>query len=257
MSNGTNPGNGIPRLPIESEHRAIRKMNTKITISLLAMAGALLLAAGCGKTEKAAPPASTNAPAPASDAAVEAKKAAEAARKAELEKAAETAKAAEAQLKAEAEKVALAAKAAEAQRMEEAEKAAAKLAESEKLAAKAVEDAKVAAQKLQAAEEQAAAKVAAATTASQTLTQKALSAIQQPGQIEALIASAKNLTGQNKYAEALNIVAELAKLKLTPEQQVMVDQVKQMAEQQMAKAMAAKATDAAVQGVRDLMGDKK
>ena len=233
-------------------------MKTKITISVLAIGGALALAAGCGKTEKAPPPAATNAPAPASDAATEVKTTAEATRKAELSKAAETAKAAEAQLKAEAEKMALAAKAAEAQRQAEAATASAKLAEAEKVAAATVEDAKVAAQKVQAdAERVAAAKVAAANTATESLTQKALSVIQQPGQIESLIASAKNLTGQNKYAEALKIVAELAKLKLTPEQQVLVDQVKQLAEQQMAKALAAKATGAATQALEDAMGEKK
>lgn len=232
-------------------------MKTRTTISLLAVGGALVLAAGCGKTEKAAPSAA-NAPAPASDATSDSVKAAEAARKAELDKAAETAKAAEAQLKAEAEKAALAAKAAEAQRLAEAEKAAAKLAESEKVAAQAVADAKIAAQKLQAdAEQAAAAKVADAKTATETLTQKALSAIQQPGQIESLIASAKNLTGQNKYAEALTIVGELVKLKLTPEQRVMVDQVKQLAEQQMAKAMAAKTADSAATALGDAMGEKK
>ena len=95
------------------------------------------------------------------------------------------------------------------------------------------------------AEQAAATKVAEANTASASLAQQALSVLQQPGQVEKLIASAKNLTGQNKYAEALKIVAELAKLKLSPEQQAMVDQVKQVAEQQFAKAMAAKAADAA------------
>jgi len=233
-------------------------MKTKITISLLAVGGAMVLAAGCGKTENAVPPAATNAPAPAADAATEAKMAAEAARKAEMDKVAERAKVAEAQLRAEEEKTALAAKEAEAQRLAEVEKAATKLAEAEKAAAQAAVDAKVAAEKLQAdAQQAAAAKVAAANTATESLTQKALSAIQQPGQIESLIASAKNLTGQNKYAEALKIVAELAKLKLSPEQQAMVDQVKQLAEQQMAKTMAAKATGAATQAFDDAMGEKK
>jgi len=220
---GANSGNWIPRPSIGPKWRIHRTMKTKITISLLAIGGALVLAAGCGKTEKAPPPAATNATAPASDAATAVKTTVEATRKAELSKAAETAKAAEAQLKAEAEKAALAAKAVEAQRLAEAEKTAAKLAEAEKVAAATVEDAKVAAQKVQAdAAQAAAAKVEEANTATASLAQQALSAIQQPGQIESLIASAKNLTGQNKYAEALKIVAELAKLKLSPEQQVLV-----------------------------------
>jgi hypothetical protein len=233
-------------------------MKTKIMISVLAMGGALALAAGCGNSEKSAQPVAANAPAPASDAAMEQQKATEAARKTELDKATEAAKAAEAQLKVEAEKAALAAKAAEAQRQAEADKAATKLAEAEKVAAATVADAKVAAQKLQAdAQQAAAAKVEEANTATASLAQQALSAIQQPGQVEKLIASAKNLTGQNKYAEALKIVAELAKLKLSPEQQAMVDQVKQVAEQQMAKALAAKATGAATQALEDALGEKK
>jgi len=168
------------------------------------------------------------------------------------------AKAAEAQLKEEAEKVALAAKEAEALRMAEAEKAAAKLAEAERTVTQAAADAKVAAQQLQADVEQVATtKAAEANTATASLAQQAFSVLQQPGQVEKLIASAKNLTGQNKYAEALKIVAELAKLKLSPEQQAMVDQVKQVAEQQFAKAMAAKAADAAAPATDIPTGEQK
>ncbi len=220
MPIGTDPENGFHDSR-SSPKESYRTMKTKTMISMLAM-GVLALSAGCGKNDKSAQPAAANAPAPSSDAALEETKSTEVARTAELEKAAARAKAAAAQLKAEAEK------------------SAAKLAESEKVATAAVADAKAAAQKLQAkAEQTVAAKAVEANAATETLTQKALSAIQQPGQIESLIASAKNLTGQNKYAEALKIVAELAKLKLSPEQQAMVDQVKQVAEQQMAKALAA------------------
>ena len=215
-----------------------RNMKTKITISLLAIGGSLLLAAGCGKTEKSAPPTTSNAPAQTRDAAAEAQAAA--VRSAELDKAAEMAKASEAKLKAEAEQ------------------AAAKLAEAEKAASQVADDTKAATQKLQADAEQAvAAKTSQTSAATASLAQQALSAIQQPGQVEQLIVSAKNLTGQNKYAEALKIVAELAKLKLTPEQQAMVDQLKQVAEQQMTKALAAKATDAATQALDDAMQEKK
>ena len=234
--------------PRSKRKKEYTTMKTRNTISWLALASALVLAAGCGKTETAAPPAATTTPAPTSEAATEARTAAEAARKAELDKAVEMAKAAEAQLTEEAEKVALAAKEAEALRVAEAEKAAAKLAEAERTVTQAAADAKVAAQQLQADVEQVATtKAAEANTATASLAQQAFSVLQQPGQVEKLIASAKNLTGQNKYAEALKIVAELAKLKLSPEQQAMVDQLKQVAEQQMAKAMAAKAAGAAVQ----------
>jgi len=227
-------------------------MKTKIIISVLAMGGALALAAGCGNNEKSAQPVAGNAPAPASDAAMAQQKATEAARKAELDKAAETL------LKVEAEKAALAAKAAEAQRLAEEERAAAKLAEAEKVAAQAAADTKAAAQKIQDdAQQAAAAKGSETRSATAALAQQALSVIQQPGQVEKLIASAKALTGQNKYSEALKIVAELAKLKLTPEQQAMVDQVKQLAEQQMVKAMATKATGAATKALEDAMGEKK
>ena len=233
-------------------------MNTKITISMLAIGGALALATGCGRNEKSAQPVAANAPAPASDAATEAKMVADAARKAELDKAAEAARTAEALLKAEAEKAALAAKAAEAQRLVEEESAVAKLAEAEKVAAQAAADTKAAAQRIQDDAQQAAStKGSETSSATAALTQQALSVIQQPGQVEKLIASAKALTGQNKYAEALKIVAELAKLKLTPEQQAMVDQVKQLAEQQMVKAMAAKAAGAATKALEDAMGEKK
>jgi dsDNA-specific endonuclease/ATPase MutS2 len=64
-----------------------------------------------------------------------------------------------------------------------------------------------------------------------------------------VIEAAKKLTGENKYDEALKMLGTLASSKLTPDQQKMVDSLKE----QIQKAMAVKATDSATKAVGDLL----
>jgi hypothetical protein len=63
-----------------------------------------------------------------------------------------------------------------------------------------------------------------------------------------IIEAARKLTGENKYDEALKMLGTLANSKLTPDQQKMVDSLKE----QIQKAMAAKATESATKAVGDL-----
>lgn len=98
-------------------------------------------------------------------------------------------------------------------------------------------------------------KLAAEKAAAEKLAQSA--AAQETNRIQSLIDSAKNLTGQNKYAEALKILGQLANLKLTPEQQTLVDALKQTAEKQAAQAVTDKATTDASKAVGGLLGGKK
>lgn len=108
-------------------------------------------------------------------------------------------------------------------------------------AAKAAEAAKAEATKQQAAAE----KLAADKLA------------QEQTRIRSLIDSAKILTGQNKYAEALKVLGELANLKLTPEQQALADGLKKTAEEQAAKAAAEKVAGDASKAIGGALGDKK
>jgi len=64
-----------------------------------------------------------------------------------------------------------------------------------------------------------------------------------------VIEAARKLTGENKYDEALKMLGTLAYDKLTPDQQKLVDSLKE----QIQKAMAAKATDSATKAVGDLL----
>ena len=64
------------------------------------------------------------------------------------------------------------------------------------------------------------------------------------------------MSGQSKYAEALKILTELSNLKLTPEQQAMVAELKQAAEKQIAKAVADKAAAGASKAVGNALGGK-
>ena len=73
----------------------------------------------------------------------------------------------------------------------------------------------------------------------------------------ALIESAKNLTGQNKYAEALNILGQLSNLKLTPEQQAVVDGLKNQAQNQAQQALTDKAAAEAQKALGNAFGGKK
>lgn len=190
-----------------------------ITIAALALGGVLVFCAGCGKNESVTPPTAKDSP-PSAEATT-----------------------AQSQI-ADTEKTAKAAQAAEAQKQAEA--------------AKVADAAKAEALKLQAeAEKQAATKAAAEKTATDKLAQTAAAAAQETSRIQNLIASAKNLTGQNKYAEALKILGELANLKLTPEQQALVDGLKQTAEKQAAQAVADKAATSASKAIGDVLGGKK
>jgi len=198
-------------------------MKTNITMTLLAVCGALAFSAGCGKNEGAAPPAAKDTQTPA-DAAT-----------------AQSQKVAEAQQKADAERAAQAAQAAEAQKQMEA--------------AKAAELAKAEAMKQAAAEKLAAEKAAAEKIAAEKLAQPAAATAQ--GRIQSLIDTAKSLTGQNKYAEALKVIGELANLKLTPEQQALVDGLKQTAQKQAAQAATDKAAADASKAIGDALGGKK
>jgi hypothetical protein len=202
-------------------------MKTNHTISLLAVCGALAFSAGCSKSEVAAP-AAANATQPSADtAAAQAQKATEAQRMADAERATQAAQAAvEAQKQAEAAKIADAAK-AEAMKQQAAV---------DRLAAE---------------------KAAADKTAAAKLAQTAATAAQELGRIQGLIDTAKNLTGQNKYAEALNILSELSSLKLTSEQQTVVDGLKKTAEQQMAQAVADKAVAGASSAIGGALGGTK
>lgn len=195
-------------------------MKTESTMVILALCGALAISAGCGRNEGTAPPAAKDSTTPA-DAALSASQ-----------------KAAEAQRLADAERTAQAAQAADA--------------------AKAAEAAKAEAVRQQtAAEKVASEKAAAERTAAEELARTAAAAAQEKGRIQSLIDTAKNLTGQNKYAEAIKVVAELSKLALSPEQQSQVDALKKTAEQQAAQAAAAKAAAGASTAIIDALGGKK
>jgi hypothetical protein len=187
------------------------KMN--ITMTLLAVCGALALTAGCNEQCATAPQAIKDATA-ADDAAAQA---AEAQKQAEVAKAAEAAKVEAMKQQAETEKLA-------------ADKAAAEKAAIEKAAAE-----KAAADKLA----------------------QAAAAAQEQSRIQGLIDTAKNLTGQSKYAEALKTLSELASLKLSPEQKALVDTLKTAAEKQAAQAAVDKAAAEATNAVGDVIGGPK
>jgi ATPase subunit of ABC transporter with duplicated ATPase domains len=125
-------------------------------------------------------------------------------------------------------------------------------------AAKAAEATKAEAMKQQAeAQKLAAEKTAAEKTAADKLAQTAAAAAPEQARIQSLIDTAKNLTGQNKYAEALKIIGELSNLKLSPEQQVLVDGLKQTAEKQAAQAVTDQAATGASKAIGDVLGGKK
>ena len=120
-------------------------------------------------------------------------------------------------------------------------------------AAKTTEATKAEAMKQQAEAQ----KLAAEKTAADKLAQTAAAAAPEQARIQSLIDTAKNLTGQNKYAEALKVIGELSNLKLSPEQQTLVDGLKKTAEQQAAQAVADKAAGGASKAIGDALGGKK
>ena len=68
-----------------------------------------------------------------------------------------------------------------------------------------------------------------------------------------LIKQAKSLVGSAQYKDAANIVQQLSSLKLTPEQQKLVDDLKTTIQ----KALAKQATTEGAKAVGDLLGGKK
>ena len=137
--------------------------------------------------------------------------------------------------------------AAEAQKAVEAQKQAdvAKLAADKAAVDKALADKAVAEKAAldQAAADKAAADKDAADKAAQA------AATQEQSRIQGLIDTAKDLTGQNKYTEALNTLNELVNVKLSPEQQAMVDTLKAAIQKQVAQAATDKAASAAQSAV--------
>jgi colicin import membrane protein len=203
----------------------------------MALCGALALSAGCGKKEGTAPPTVKGTPTPTDAAPPKAAQAADAQQKADAERADQTAQTAEAARVAEAAKT-------EATRRQTA---------AETLAAEKV----VAAERLASEKVAAAEKLAAEKTAADKLAEAATATAQENARILSLIDSAKNLTGQNKYAEALKILSELSNLKLSPEQQTLVDGLKKTAEQQAVQAVADKAAPGTPKAIGDILGGKK
>jgi hypothetical protein len=133
----------------------------------------------------------------------------------------------DAQKAADTQKAAEALKAAEAKKLAEAE--ALKKAEEEK-----------AAQALKKAEAEKQAQLAAATA-----------------KVASLIESAKKLSGENKYAEAMKILNDLASQNLSANQQSLVDTLKAEIKKQIEAAAVKKATDEAGKAIGGLLTPKK
>lgn len=82
--------------------------------------------------------------------------------------------------------------------------------------------------------------------------EEAKTAVTAPAESEAqsLIEKAQGLIAQNKYSDALNVLNQLASLKLTPEQQKLVDDLKA----QVQKAMANEAAAGAGKAIGNVLG---
>lgn len=71
--------------------------------------------------------------------------------------------------------------------------------------------------------------------------------------IQDLIDTARKLSSENKWSEAMKIINDLAAQKLTPEQQTIVDGLKQQAQKQIQQAAAKKATSEAEKAIGGLL----
>jgi hypothetical protein len=142
--------------------------------------------------------------------------------------------AAQAQKAADSQQAADALKAADAQKQAEADKAdqALKQAAVDKLAAD---------------------KLAADQAATDKQSQLAVGT----AKLQALIDSAKTLAGQNKWADVLKILSDLAGQKLSPAQQTAVDGLKSDAQKQAQSAVADKAKQDAGNALGGLLDPKK
>jgi hypothetical protein len=76
------------------------------------------------------------------------------------------------------------------------------------------------------------------------------------GKAQELIDTAKGLTGQSKWSEALKVLNDLANYKLTPGQQTLVDNLKAQVQKQLEVLAAKKATDEAGKAVGSLLKPK-
>jgi outer membrane PBP1 activator LpoA protein len=73
-------------------------------------------------------------------------------------------------------------------------------------------------------------------------------------QVSALIDQAKSLVSDQKYTEALDVLKELSSMKLTPEQQKLVDDLKAQVQKAMAGAAASDAQKNASDAVGGMLG---
>jgi hypothetical protein len=193
-------------------------MNNKFLVLGVAAVSLATFTVGCNKQEVAAPTASPEVAKALDPSAADALRAAEVKKAAVADTASEDLKAADAQKEREA--------IAQKQAADKADQAL-KEADATKLAA---EQTAVAQQ----------AQLAAGTN-----------------KVQALIDSAKTLSGENKWAEVLKILAQLAEEKLSPAQQTAVNELKSYAQKQTEAAMARKATTEAGKALGSFLEPKK
>jgi len=190
-------------------------MKHKLLVLGLAAGSLITLAVGCNKQETPVPAASADAAKTTDAAAADAQNAADLRKAADAKKAAEDLKAADAQKLNDA----IAQKQAEADKADQALKQAA----ADKLAA------------------------------DQTAADKQAQLTAGASKVQALIESAKTLSGQSKWADVLKVLAQLAGEKLSPAQQTAVDSLQTQAK----AAVAQKATADAGSALGGLLDGKK
>jgi hypothetical protein len=89
--------------------------------------------------------------------------------------------------------------------------------------------------------------------ATQAMTEAAAAPSEMSAQAQGLIDKAKGLVSNEKYQEALNSLQQLTNMKLTPEQQKMVDDLKAQIQTALAKAAGTNAASA----LGNILGGKK